>query len=338
MLVQSILLILGLILLIKGSGIFVGSASNIAKKWGVSEFVIGLTLVALGTSLPELTSSIIASVKNESGLVLGTIIGASIANLTLIIGIAALNTRIKVEKQMLNREGYLLFFVVSLLILFLLDSKISRIEGVVFLLFYLSYNLFLMESKSKLKKDYNFSDFAQYFIKFGYLNYVRKGLFLKSNISNDIPKKKVNTKKDYLFLLIGLIIVYFSANLVVGESIYLANFFLVSPIVLGVILSIGTTLPELSIAIAASKKRFGTIAIGNSIGSSITNILLVLGLASIIRPLQGTNLFLFPLLLFLAASTLFVIFFIKTDYEITKKEGLILVLFYLLFLARMFFF
>lgn len=335
MLVESILLlVLGIIFLVKGSGVLVGSSSHIAKKWGVSDFVIGLTLVALGTSMPELISSVIASTKHQSGLIIGTIIGANIANLTLIIGIAAVLSKIKVEKQVLRRDGYILFFVVALLILFLYDGTISRIEGGIFLLLYLSYTMFLIESKSKIKKDYNFSDFARYFVRFGYLTYLRKGIFLRLPKKN-VKKKKNHLRKHYAYLFIGLVVIYFSANLVVGEAIKLAEYFLVAPVILGVLISIGTTLPELSVAISASKKKYGNVAIGNSIGSCITNTLLVLGIASIIHPIQiiKTNLLiLFP---FLIISTIGVLFFIKTELKISKKEGIVLILIYIGFLISM---
>lgn len=338
LIVSILFLIFGIIFLVKGSGVFVSSASRIAKKLGVSDFIIGLTLVALGTSLPELTSSIVASVKQEGGLILGTIIGANIANLTLIIGIAAVLSKIKVEKEVLKRDGYVLLFVVSLLLLFLLDGVVSRIEGVIFLMLYMSYTLFLIELKSKIKKDYDFSDFAKYFIRFGYAGYIKKGLFLRFPYKNKKPVKKNHLLKHYLFLALGLVLVYFSAEVVVSNAVKLAEYFKVAPLIIGILISIGTTLPELSVSISASKKKHGNVAIGNSIGSCITNTLLVLGLAAIIHPIKAIKenvLMTFP---YLIISVLLVLFFIKTDFKISKKEGFFLVLFYLIFLIKVLFF
>lgn len=336
--IAIILLLLGIGFLIKGSGIFVGSSSQIAKKFGVSEFIIGLTLVALGTSLPELTSSIIASIKNESGLILGTIIGANIANLTLIIGLSAIFSKIKIKKEVLKRDGYILVLVFSLLVLFLMDGFLSRIEGIVFLMLYLSYTLFLIESKFDLNKSYNFSDFAKYFFKFGYLNYLRRGIFLKT--SRRSKGKKIDKKhlsKHFLFLALGLIIVFFSAELVVSNAIYLAEYYLIAPLLVGILISIGTTLPELSVAITASKSNHAHVSIGNAIGSSITNTLLVLGLAAVIHPLSAVKENLFAIFPFLAISTFFVLIFIKTDLKISKKEGFFLIALYLSFLIKMIF-
>ncbi|MBU0930186.1 MAG: sodium:calcium antiporter, partial [Nanoarchaeota archaeon] len=127
MIINILLLLIGLVLLVKGSGYFVSSASSIAKKLGISEFVIGLTLVAIGTSLPELVSSIFASIKHESGFVIGTITGANIANIGLVVGIAAIIHRIKTRKQMLIRDGYIMLFSFLLLFIFIFNNIISRI-------------------------------------------------------------------------------------------------------------------------------------------------------------------------------------------------------------------
>lgn len=335
--ITILLLVVGIIFLIKGSGIFVGSASHIARKLGVSDFIIGLTLVALGTSLPELISSIVASIDGESGLIFGTILGANIANLTLIIGTAAILSKIKIEKQVLKRDGYILFFVISLLFLFIFDGVISRIEGIVFVLLYLSYTFFLIESKINLNKDYDFSDFAKYFVRFGYLSYLKKGIFLKFHRKKKVQKRG-KLLKHYLFLLLGLGIVYLSAELVVDKAVYLAEYFLLAPIVIGVLISIGTTLPEFSVALSASSKKYGNVAIGNAIGSTITNTLLVLGVASIIHPLEVARESILAIFPFLFSAMIIVLLFIKTNFEISKKEGAVLILVYLLFLARMVFY
>lgn len=329
------MLAVGVFFLIKGSGIFVGASSHIARKFGVSDFIIGLTLVALGTSLPELVSSIVASIEQAGGFIFGTIIGASIANLTFIIGIAAILSKIKIEKESLKRDGYILIFVIFLLFLFILDGTISRVEGVVFVLLYISYIFFLIESKGKINKEYDFSDFAKYFIRFGYLSYLKKGVFLKFSRKNVKRKKKNYLMKYYALIILGLIIVFFSAELVVGRAIYIAEYLKVAPIVLGVIISIGTTLPELSVAISASSKKYGNVTIGNSIGSCITNILLVLGVASIIHPLNIIKSSMMATFPFLVVSSIITLIFIKTDFEISKKEGIVLILLYALFLFRM---
>ncbi|MDA3836034.1 MAG: calcium/sodium antiporter [Nanoarchaeota archaeon] len=334
LLISIILLILGLVFLIKGSGIFVGSSSQLARRFGVSEFIIGLTLVALGTSLPELTSSVVASLKGQSGLILGTIIGANIANLTLIIGITAIFSKVKLEKDVLRRDGYFLLFVMSLLLLLLSDGKLSLLEGVIFLLLYVAYTVFIIESKKDIKKQYNFADFAEYFVKFGYLSYLKRGVFLRlSKNNNHTKKKRGNSFRHYFFMIVGITMVYFSAVLVLNKALFIANYFNVAPLILGVIISIGTTMPELSVAISASSKKIGSVAIGNSIGSCITNTLLILGISAVIHPLIAIKeniLMLFP---FLAVATITVLIFIKTNYEISRREGILLLLLYLIFLV-----
>jgi cation:H+ antiporter len=134
-------LILGLVLLVKGSDFFVQAAAAIAQKLGVSEFVIGLTLVAVGTSIPELASSVAASMQHQSDIVMGNIVGSNIANIGLILGVAATLAVIKTREEMVKRDGYLMLFAALVLYLFMLNGTISRVEAVLFLLLYCAYIL-----------------------------------------------------------------------------------------------------------------------------------------------------------------------------------------------------
>jgi K+-dependent Na+/Ca+ exchanger-like protein len=167
--VINILIFLGgLVLLVKGSDLFVLTSSQIARRFGVSEFVIGLTLVSVGTSVPELASSLTASFQQASGIVIGNILGSNIANIGLIASTAALLTNIKTEEVMLRRDGYIMLFASFLLFLFMLDFKISRLEALIFILFYLAYLLFLLEKVKRHEEEIYFKDFMIYFFKFEY--------------------------------------------------------------------------------------------------------------------------------------------------------------------------
>lgn len=169
--VINILIFLGgLVLFVKGADLFVLSSSRIARKFGISELVIGLTLVSVGTSVPELASSLAASFQQASGIVMGNILGSNIANIGLIASAAALLTNIRTEEVMLKRDGYIMLFSSFLLFLFILDSKISRLEALIFILFYLAYILFLIDKVRKHKEDIYFKHFMIYFFKFEYLS------------------------------------------------------------------------------------------------------------------------------------------------------------------------
>lgn len=170
MTVINILIFLGgLVLLVKGSDLFVLTSSRIARRFGVSEFVIGLTLVSVGTSVPELASSLTASFQQASGIVMGNILGSNIANIGLIASTAALLTNIKTEEIMLKRDGYIMLFASFLLFLFMLDFKISRLEALIFILFYLAYLLYLLDKAKRHEEEIYFKGFMIYFFKFEYL-------------------------------------------------------------------------------------------------------------------------------------------------------------------------
>lgn len=183
--VINILIFLGgLVLLVKGSDLFVLTSSRIARRFGVSEFVIGLTLVSVGTSVPELASSLTASFQQASGIVMGNILGSNIANIGLIASTAALLTNIKTEEVMLRRDGYIMLFASILLFIFMLDFEISRLEALIFILFYLAYLLFLLDKVKRHEEDIYFNDFMIYFFKFEYL------FDLKSRIKTQVQERE----------------------------------------------------------------------------------------------------------------------------------------------------
>ena len=147
--INILVFLAGLVLLVRGADLFVLTSSRIARRFGVSEFVIGLTLVSIGTSIPELASSLAASFQQASGIIMGNILGSNIANIGLIAGTAALLMNIRTEEVMLRRDGYIMLFSSFLLFLFMLDFKISRLEALIFILLYLIYLLFLFEKVKK---------------------------------------------------------------------------------------------------------------------------------------------------------------------------------------------
>lgn len=197
--VINILIFLGgLVLLVKGADFFVLSSSRIARKFGVSELVIGLTLVSVGTSVPELASSLAASFQQASGIVMGNILGSNIANIGLIASAAALLTNIRTEEVMLKRDGYIMLFSSFLLFLFILDFRISRLEALIFILFYLAYILFLIDKVRKHEEDIYFKHFMIYFFKFEYLSNLKSRINLHIQKYERGNKGLGNTKKSIL--------------------------------------------------------------------------------------------------------------------------------------------
>jgi cation:H+ antiporter len=337
MISNFLLLVIGLVMLVKGSDYFINAASRIAKRLGISEFVIGLTLVAVGTSLPELASSIFASLKHESGLIMGNIVGADIANLSLIVGIAAMKGAIRTDREMLERDGYFVLAVALLLMVFIFNRTISRIEGGFFIAVFIAYTIFLFETKPEYKGRFGFVKFTKYFIQFGYFGTLRGIIKGAPHLKEEGVPVHVSgsTVKDLGIIIISGALVIVGARFLVDNAIYFAQLFKVPAAVLGILIAIGTTLPELSVGISAARKGLGNIVIGNAIGSCVTNTLLILGVSSLIHPLQAGTISLkvtAPAFIFLV---LLALVFIKSDWELRKREGIVLTIFYLCFIITM---
>jgi cation:H+ antiporter len=320
MVIEILIFLVSLAFIIKGSDLFVKSSSKIARKLGVSEFVIGLTLVALGTSLPELVSSIIASTKHESGLIVGTIVGANVADLTLVAGIAVLITSIKLRKIILRRDIYEMIFAILLLGFFLMDGKLSRIEGLILLVAFLGYNIYLFNANPKTKS--RFINSLKHLIKHEPENEKSKA---------ELEREKLHLQ-EFIIFLIGGAMLYLGANYLVKEAVFFSELLGISTLVVGIIISIGTTMPEISVSITSSRKGLGEIAIGNAIGSVITNTLLILGTSSLIFPIsiiEKTSSFLIP---FLFGISIVLGIFVVTKWRLSKIEGMLLILAYVAFL------
>ena len=344
---EILLFALGLILLVKGSDFFVKAAASIAKRLGVSGFVIGLTLVAVGTSIPELAASIAASVKHESGLIMGTIVGSNIANIGLILGLAASFSVLKVRKEMLDRDGYIMIFAALLFLFFIIDLSISRFEAIIFLLFYLAYVFFLFSIKAKGKGKRHFREFINYFLELGYLASIRDDMVSGLNNARKTGfrerKKpmelfKSSFVKDFLVLLISGAAIILGAKYLVEEAIFFADLLGISSTFIGIsLIAVGTSLPELSVSMAAAKKGYDNIAVGNILGSNIANIFLIIGASGLISPLsvaKPTISYTAPFMVFM--SILFLVL-VQRNWRIGRIYGIALLALYAMFMASLFF-
>lgn len=341
--INLIILLTSLALLVKGSDYFVKSSSSIANKMGVSEFTIGLTLVAVGTSIPELASSIASALQNAGGIVIGNVAGSNIANIALIVGCAAIISTIKTETEMLKRDGYIMLFAAVLFLIFSLNSSISRIEGIIFVLFFIAYILFLFQDKTKHEEELHFKDFITYFFNFKYITDVKQKIGPSINRKTENKKQNQSSafesmSKDLLVILISGVAIVFGARYFIEQSIFFAQLLILPDELIGITLvAVGTSLPELMVTLSASRKGYGGIALGNVIGSNIANIFLVLGISSILLPLEVSKSTLQMTAPFMIFISVLLLIFIATHWEIRKSEGLALIMLYIGFMIGLFY-
>lgn len=313
MLVNSLLLALGLGVLIKGADLLVSGASALAKKYNVSDLVIGLTIVAFGTSAPELVVNITASAQNFNDIVLGNVLGSNIANLFLILGITGIIYPLVVQSSTTWKEIPLSLGAVVLLFLlandFFLHQNliISRLDGMVLLLMF----GFFMAYIYRLSK----TDTAP-----------------KEVVVNEMPVFKM-----ILFIVIGLAGLVIGGRLVVNNAVDIATILGLSEKIIGfTIVAIGTSLPELATSVVAALKKNTNIAVGNIIGSNIFNIFLVIATSAVVSPVTFNPVFNTDMYL-LAGGTLFlfIAMFTGGKKKLDRWEAVILLLVYLGYTAML---
>ncbi len=322
MILNSALFLLGLIFLVKGADIMIDGSSSIAKRYGISTFVIGLTIIAFGTSMPELIVTLIAGIEKSSGIALGNIIGSNISNTLLILGTSALISPLIVRKNTLYKE--IPFLLLSILVVGVLandsllnnniSNRLSRIDGLILLIFFIIF-VYYTFTISKLEEN----------------------IFQKTvdKINFD---KKFNKFTSIVMIIVGLTGLVLGGYWVVNSALFFAHFFGLSEKFIGLtVVAIGTSLPELSASAVAAYKKKAEIAVGNIIGSNIFNILLILGLSASITGISYNSALNFDLLFLFTITVLllFLIYFGKKNI-LDKKEGAILLfiyLFYLIFLT-----
>ena len=326
-----IFLIFGIAGLYFGSGYVVESAKGIAKKLNISHTLVGLTIISIGTSIPEIMTNLFSGLKvragiEASGIAIGTNIGSDIMQITFILGFTALFGTMYATKKLLRRDFMMvLFSIIAVFVAGITGLKVTFFEGLIMLLIYLAYLHYAgrhekfadkvmgkLTDWGKLDKDRYVSSLVKRAFKRGYLS-------------------------DFLLMAFGLAILIFSSDLVVGGALRLAEIWGVAQSFIGVmIIGVGTGLPELSTAMRAIFQKAGGISIGTLIGSNITNQLFSLPIgvmAAGVGLVFDRNLLIFDIPFWFAASIIALILF-KTDMKIgkeDKKEGFILIGLYLLF-------
>lgn len=298
-------LILGIVLLVKGSDLFIDGAATLAYRFGISEHLIGLTLVAFATSLPELAVSSVAAVNGDTGIVLGNVVGSNIANICLVLGIAAVIMTLSPSGET-RRDCLFMVGVVSLLVLlYAYDQRIDVYDSLIFLSLYAYYIYYLYRA---------------------YL-YPRRA----ETLHDEQPSVSTSFLKEGVLIFIGAGGIVVGARWLVDAGVGIAEWLGVSQVVIGLtLIAFGTSIPELASTVTAVLKQKHGIAVGNIIGSNILNVLLVLGVAGTIRPIYGDNKLVLTLPFLLLIS---VLIGVLTSRESKKWVGFLLLSLYVVFLV-----
>lgn len=319
MFLNVVLFLLGFVLLIKGANFLINGASSIAKKFGLSSMMIGLTVVAFGTSLPELIVSVLASLSGSSDIAISNIIGSNFSNTLLILGSTALVSPLIVKKQTIFREiPFSLLAIIAVFILvndFLIEgglvNGLSRMDGLILILFFI---IFLYYSFS-LKKD-----------KTNKLVNLRLG-------PKESQIKQYSNWQAVLYIVIGMMGLFLGGRWIVSGAIEIAEFFSLSEAFIGLtVVAIGTSLPELVTSVVAARKGDADMAVGNVIGSNIFNFLWILGLSATINPIYYNDKLNFDLLLLIVVTVILLpLIYAGKKNILTRREGAILLFMYVFY-------
>ena len=302
--IQVVLLLVGFVFLIKGSDFFVDGASSIASILRIPTIIVGLTIVALGTSAPEAAVSITSSLTGSNAMAVSNVIGSNLFNILMVIGIAALLSELVMEKKVLEKDlPFLVGITVLWAIFILIGWDITNIEGIILLIIMIAY--------------------------IAYLVYDTK----KSGGATEVEKPKYSLPYSIIFILVGLAGIIIGGDLVVDSASAIAIAFGMSETLVGLtIVAVGTSLPELVTSLTALKKGENQLVIGNVIGSNIFNILFVLGASSAISAIPLDSSLLIDVL-FMIFVTILCFIFGKTQEKYDKKEGAILVALFIIYMA-----
>jgi len=310
-----LLLVAGFIFLIKGANLLVDGSSSIAKKMGVSDLVIGLTIVSFGTSAPELIVNVFASVQGNADIAIGNVLGSNIMNILLILGVTSLLCPLKVHNQTIWKE--IPFSLLAALVLgiiandYIFNNGISSLalgDGLILLLFFSIFLVYVFEISKKGKID-------------------------------AIETGNISPTRASIYVIIGLIGLVAGGKMVVDGAVDIARAMSISESIIGLtIVAIGTSLPELVTSVIAALKKNADMAIGNVIGSNIFNIFFILGISSVINPIpynaySNTDI----LFTIFASFLLFIVMFVGKKHILERGQGAAFLLVYLIYTILLFY-
>lgn len=305
MFMMIFLLVIGGVLLYFGAEFLVKGSANLAMRCGVSALVAGLTVVAFGTSAPELVVSIKAGIDGLGGIAVGNVIGSNIFNIAVILGLTSIIRPLKVHLNVLRIDTPVMLAASVLLMVILQDMHVSRVEGVFLfagIIAYIVFTIITAKRTGESKVDFP--------------------------VEQLIPEKKLSTGLDIIFVIGGLVLLVLGSRFFVDGAVGLARVMGVSDAVIGLtIVALGTSLPELATSVIAAVKKEEDIAIGNIIGSNIFNILAILGVSSTITPLDATGVGRISLYFMLGTAVLLMPL-MRTGFVLNRIEGMLLLAVY----------
>ncbi len=308
---SAIIFVIGFVVLILGGDYFVKGSANLALRLKLSPLVVGLTIVAFGTSAPELLISIQAALKGSPDITTGNIIGSNICNLSLVLGLTAVITPVVINKDSIRIDWPVTMGASVLLFLTVQDGFIARWEGVVFIIILIIYVVFLIR---KSRKDYVLIELDE----------------IKEDIPEAPPKQLA---RDIVFILLGVAGLYYGSKLLVGSVKDLALALGIGERVVGLtLIAFGTSLPELVTASVASYRGHTDLAIGNLMGSNIFNIFSILGITTVIAPIKVNDIIIHSDMLWMLAITLLILPMMVVGKSIGRMGGIILIAVYLIYI------
>lgn len=302
LLIQIILLAAGFALLVKGADWFVGGAASIADKFGIPQIVIGLTIVAMGTSAPEAAVSISAALRGSAEITIGNIIGSNIMNVLVILGLTAVICRIPVQRTTIHYEIPMVIGVTVLLaVMGLLNNVVGRLEGVVLLICMVIYLLYLLRlAKRGVSHDEELDEVAE----------------------------KSSMPKLIFLVIVGVAAIVLGSDIAVGAATAIARIFRMSERFIGLtIVALGTSLPELVTSVTAAMKGNSDIAVGNIVGSNLFNIMFVVGITAVITPVVYSSAFFVDSIIAIGAVVLLLLCVFRKK-ALSRLDGILMLLCY----------
>lgn len=319
MVVNILLIALGFALLVKGADFLVDGASGVAKRFHIPEIIIGLTIVSIGTSMPELFVSITSAIDGYSDMAIGNVIGSNLCNLLLILGIsAAINPIIFKKETKLIEIPICIGTSIGFLILANIGNSISRIDAIILIALFIA---FICYTIMMAKKGEDFDEISEE---------------EKQRSAEEGKKRKIIV--NIIYIIVGIIALKIGGDLVVEHSEKIAKMFNVSDKIIGLtIVAIGTSLPELVTSVTAALKKNSDIAIGNIIGSNIFNMLLIIGAAAAISPMNYNTSYNLQMGILIVATIVLGIFpYTDRKDEMTISNGITYLMLYALYMAMLF--
>ncbi|MEE1205079.1 MAG: calcium/sodium antiporter [Prevotella sp.] len=339
MAINIVLLVLGVIIVLKGADWLTDGAVNIATRFGVSQMVIGLTIVAMGTSMPEFCVSMVSALKGTPDLAVGNVVGSNTLNTLLIVGCSALVAPIMVKRSSVKRDIPFAVVASLLMLLFCLDGAIGRVDAAVlfagFCLFMFVTLKYAKTTEGPAAAVATSGAATTTGISEASTSQPSSSEASSSETSAQEASQASGTSmlKAVVMLVVGLLCLIAGSNMFVDNASFVASSLGVSDAVIGLtIVAGGTSMPELATSMVSAKKGNSDIAIGNVIGSNVFNILMIIGITGLVKPMHIAGITTLDLIMMLA-SMLLMWFFCRTTYKVKRWEGAVLTIIYLAYLT-----